>query len=314
MADQEAELRIDCRNILGEMPLWCAQTDTLYWIDVVKRGRIFYWRTATGQVDFWDFDDLVTGVDLISGGGLLVRGRTEIFRFDPATGRTTPVFSLPRSETKMRFNDGHCDRAGRLWVGTMENNISEEGEALSISRNCGQIWAISRDSATATDARLGCPNAMCWSPDGGTFYVADSCDGWLYRYRFDDAAGTISDRKPFCRLEDLSIPDGAAVDSEGYLWNARWGAGVIARIAPDGRLDRLLRVPASQPTACCFGGQDLRTLFVTSARFGLPEDKLRAEPYAGGVFAIPVEVAGLELATFRGDQDAGVRSTMVPGQ
>jgi len=214
----------------------------------------------------------------------------------------------------MRFNDGHCDRAGRLWVGTMENNISEEGEALSISRNCGQIWAISRDSATATDARLGCPNAMCWSPDGGTFYVADSCDGWLYRYRFDEAAGTISDRKPFCRLEDLSIPDGAAVDSEGYLWNARWGAGVIARIAPDGRLDRLVRVPASQPTACCFGGQDLRTLFVTSARFGLPEDKLRAEPYAGGVFAIPVEVAGLELATFRGDQDAGVRSTMVPGQ
>jgi sugar lactone lactonase YvrE len=300
MPEQLAELRVDCRNALGEMPVWSAQSGTLYWIDVVKPGRIFHWRTATSHVDFWDFGDLVTGLDLVSGGGLLVRGTTEVFRFDPSTGQRTPVFSLPASATNMRFNDGHCDRTGRLWVGTMENNITEEGGAVGITQYVGQIFKISEAAATAVDAQLGCPNAICWSPDGGTFYVADSCDGWIYAYSFDCGQGTISGRRPFCHLTGLGIPDGAAVDRDGYIWNARWGAGVVARISPDGRLDRLVRIPTSQPTACCFGDHDLCTLYVTSARFAMPIDTLRAEPYAGGIFAVPVEVPGFEQPTFGG--------------
>jgi sugar lactone lactonase YvrE len=259
---------------------------------------VFYCRTETGRVDFWEFDDLVTGLNLVAEGGLLVHRTRDIVRFDPATRETQQVVSLPASTKLMRFNDGHCDRAGRLWVGTMTNNIGDDGAALAISEFDGQICRVSGTTSQAFDARLGCPNAICWSPDGGTFYVGDSCDGWLYSYRFDVDAGTISERRPFCHLGDLGIPDGAAVDCDGYLWNARWGAGAVARISPAGRLDRIVRVPAAQPTACCFGGRDRRTLYVTSARFALSADRLQAEPFAGGVFAVRVDVAGLDVPPF----------------
>jgi len=298
MAEQFAELRIDCRNALGEMPVWSPHSGTLYWIDVVKPGRIFHWHTATNRVDFWKFGDLVTGIDLVSGGDLLVRSTTEVFRFDPKTGRTSPVFSLPVSQVRMRFNDGHCDRAGRLWVGTMENNLRDDGKPVAITQFVGQVFAIEGRVATSVDTHLGCPNAICWSPDGSTFYVADSCDGWIYAYSFDCALGTISSRRPFCHLSGLGIPDGAAVDCDGYIWNARWGAGAVARISPKGQLDRIVRIPASQPTACCFGGDDLRTLYVTSARFAIASNELKAQPYAGGIFAIPVQVAGLAQPEF----------------
>jgi L-arabinonolactonase len=112
----------------------------------------------------------------------------------------------------------------------------------------------------------------------------------------------VSQRRRFCYLDGLGVPDGAAIDVDGYLWNARWGAGAIARISPQGRLDRVIHVAATQPTACCFGGPDRRTLYVTSARFGLSEQQLQAQPQAGGVFCIPVDVPGIELAPFAAPQ------------
>jgi L-arabinonolactonase len=101
-------------------------------------------------------------------------------------------------------------------------------------------------------------------------------------------------------LNDLGIPDGAAVDRDGFIWSARWGAGAVARISPEGRIDRVVRIPAIQPTACCFGGDDLRTLFITSARFGLTAEQLAEQPYSGGIFSMSVDVAGLEVAKFEG--------------
>jgi sugar lactone lactonase YvrE len=302
--DDTAILRADCRNELGEAPLWCQASGTLYWVDVMKPGRVFHWRPAQDsggvpdRVDFWDFNDLVTGLNLIDGGGLLVHGKNRIQRFDPATRETHPVFALPPSDSEMRFNDGHCDPMGRLWVGTMPNNIDENGAAIEITRRNGQIWVITGGSARPIDSHLGCPNAICWSPNGRTFYIADSCDGWIYAYDFDAASGTISNRRRFCYLDALGIPDGAAVDREGYLWNARWGAGAVARIAPDGSLDRIVRLPVSQPTSVCFGDQDGRTLYITSARFSLTPERLRAEPFAGGVWSIRLEVGGVATPQF----------------
>lgn len=298
MTSAAATLRVDCRNQLGEAPLWCEATQTLYWIDVLKPGRVFHWQLADDCLDFWQFDHLVTGVNLAEGGQLLVHGKDRILVFDPKTATHHPVFMLSEADAGMRFNDGRCDRSGRLWVGTMPNNISEEGGALDIKEKNGQILMITPTSSQRINARLGCPNAICWSPDESTFYVADSCDGWLYAYQFDSARGMISEQRRFSYLDGLGIPDGAAVDREGFLWNARWGAGAVARIAPDGSLDRLVKLPVSQPTSCCFGAEDGCTLFITSARFSLDAAALRAEPLAGGIFSIPVEVPGLKSTKF----------------
>lgn len=291
-------LRIDCRNHLGEAPLWCAEAGILYWVDVIRPGRVFHWHAAGERIDFWDFDDLVTGLNLIPGGALLVHLKNRLVRFEPGTGTVTPIFSLPPSASSQRFNDGHCDRRGRLVVGTMPNNIADDGTALEIGERNGQIYLISDSSVRVTDAQLGCPNAICWSPDGATLYVADSCDGWLYSFRYGDSESTLSERRRFCHLEGMGVPDGAAVDRDGYIWNARWGAGAVVRIAPDGALDRVVRLPVSQPTACCFGDADLRTLYVTSARYALSAAQLRDEPLAGSLFSIRLDVAGVEVHPF----------------
>jgi sugar lactone lactonase YvrE len=295
--DSAIELRVDCRNELGETPVWCAAASTLYWIDVIASGRVFFWQTRADAVDFWEFPELVTGIDLMDDGGVLVRGTSDIGRFDVATRRRQQLFALPDGSGSSRFNDGHCDRAGRLWVGTMPNNFM--AGASGIAAPTGQIWCIGDGKASAIDAQLGCPNAICWSPDYRTFYIADSGNGWLYAHPFDEDTGTLMQRRPFFFSDALGIPDGAAVDQEGYIWNARWGASMLIRLSPTGQLDRTVRLPVSRPTACCFGDDDLRTLYITTARYGLSSQQLATEPLAGGVFSLRVDVAGLPLPVFR---------------
>ena len=295
----EAELVIDCRNDLGETPVWCARTRTLFWIDVTAPGRVFYWDQARSLVDFYQFEDLVTGLARTAGGELLVVGSRDVFEFERASGRTRNIYSLPGDQPNHRFNDGGCDRAGRLWVGSMQNNFLENIRAPGSNDTSGRIYTVNSDGgARFFEARLACPNAMCWSPDDATFYVADSLNGWIYAYDFDLAAGHIDNRRELCRFDNLGIPDGAAVDEEGYLWNARWAAGAGVRISPVGQIDRIVKLPAMKPTACCFGGSNMDTLYITTARYGLTGPQLAAERFAGGVFAVITEVPGIEKAAF----------------
>jgi sugar lactone lactonase YvrE len=297
----EAELLIDCRNDLGETPVWCARTQTLFWIDVTAPGRVFYWHKARAVVDFYQFEDLVTGLARRASGELLVVGSRDVFEFDRASESTQHVYSLPGDQPDYRFNDGGCDRAGRLWVGSMQNNFLENVQAAGSLEACGRIYTVRHDgNSRFFEAHLACPNGMCWSPDDATFYVADSVNGWIYAYDFDLTAGQIDNRREFCRFDDLGIPDGAAVDQEGYIWNARWAAGAVVRISPAGQIDRIVKVPTTNPTACCFGDSNMDTLYVTTARYGLTSRQLVDERFAGGIFALVTDVPGIEKAAFGG--------------
>jgi sugar lactone lactonase YvrE len=281
------------------MPLWCVGSATLFWIDVTHPGRLFHWRTRDDTVDFEQFDDLITGVVRHSNGNLVVAGAREIFELTADNARARSLFSLPADQGGDRFNDGGCDRAGRLWIGTLQNNLAPNFRADQDLAPTGRIYCVSAAApARSFEAALICPNAMCWNIDSTTFYVADSGTGWIYGYDFDLDRGMIDRRREFCRLDGLGIPDGAAVDSEGYIWNARWGAGAVARISPTGQLDRVVSIAATNPTACCFGGPNLETLFVTTARYGLGASQLADQPFAGGVFAIETGLPGLETAPF----------------
>jgi sugar lactone lactonase YvrE len=294
----EAELVVDCRNDLGEMPLWRAASQTLFWIDVTTPGRLFSWQTSDGTVDFHQFDDILTGLIRRADGGLVVADRTTVFEFEPSTARAgRTLLKLPADQSGHRFNDGACDRAGRLWIGSMPDNLASAATAPMGEQpaSTGRIYCLSEaGSVRSFEAGFICPNAMCWSLDDSTLYVADSGTGWMHAYEFDVRAGTIGTRRDFCRLDGLGIPDGAAVDAEGYIWNARWGAGKVARISPTGELDRVVAVAASNPTACCFGGRNLDVLYVTSARYGLDHAHLAEQPVAGGVFAIATDVPGID--------------------
>jgi len=278
-------------DILGESPLWHAAEQALYWVDV--RGEALRrLDLAQGGIRHWDLPELVGCVVLRAGGGVLLALRSGIAALDLVSGAikmlAAPYADLP----DMRFNDGRCDRQGRLWAGSM-NDVTRAPVGL--------LYRFDRDGLTPVLDQVAIPNSLCWSPDGGTMYFSDGREPVIHSFSYDTVAGIPSQRREFARLPDGSgVPDGAAIDAEGFLWTAIYGGGAVNRYAPDGRLDFVLPLPVSQPTSCAFGGADFETLFITTARQRLPDEALQAQPLAGALLAIQVDARGLPEPEFRG--------------
>ena len=196
--------------------------------------------------------------------------------------------------SSLRFNDGRCDRQGRFWSGTVQEArvVGEAG-----------LWRLDGErEARRMESALTVVNGIAFSPDDRTMYVADSHVREIYAYDFDAHAGNLGARRLFARLaSDAGMPDGATVDVDGCLWVAAIHGGRLIRYAPDGRLDRTIVMPVSQPTSCEFGGEGLRTLFVTSARMRLDNAALAREPLAGSLFALDVGTGGLPTPRYRSE-------------
>jgi sugar lactone lactonase YvrE len=192
----------------------------------------------------------------------------------------------------VRFNDGRVDRRGRFWSGTMV-----EGDQSSAS---GCLYSV--DSTFGTRCQLTgvrISNSLCMSPDGRQLYFADSPTRTIRVFELNEPEGTLGASRIFAQTPAGADPDGATIDADGCLWSAHWGAGCVVRYTPQGRIDRTLRVPASQPTCVCFAGPDLDVLCVTTARDGLSETALLSEPNAGDVLLYRVGVRGLPEEEYR---------------
>jgi sugar lactone lactonase YvrE len=173
----------------------------------------------------------------------------------------------------------------------MCNNVGPKGEDLAVEFTRGILYRIDPDGTVSEwKSGIGISNTVAWSPDRKTFYFGDSPANVIYSFAYDDRTGKISNEKQLFVGHGLGAPDGSAMDQEGFLWNARPGAGCLIRIAPDGRIDRIVQLPVSKPTTCTFGGLDRKTLYITSAR--------SAEQYSGSVFALDTEVRGLQDGRF----------------
>jgi sugar lactone lactonase YvrE len=163
-----------------------------------------------------------------------------------------------------------------------------------MARASGSLYRVDKGRVDALDDNIWVANGVAWSPDGATMYFADSHVHTIFAYDYDLDTGAIGKRRVFVDARGRAgVPDGASVDAEGFLWSAMFDGSCLARYAPDGRLDRTVPVPVSRPTACAFGGPDLRTMYVTTARFRLAPDKLASETHAGGLLALDVGVKGL---------------------
>lgn len=238
--------------------------------------------------------ELVGAVALRAAGGLLVGLRTGLYAFDPVDGRLSPLLPVQEGHAENRINDSRCDRTNYLWFSTMW----DFGR-----RRTGSIYrldgATMRPEAVVHD--LTVPNAIAFSPSGDRAYFADTADGAIHMLPLDPGSGAVGRRQIFVPTGAVpGKPDGATVDAEGFLWNARFGAGILARFAPDGCLDRVVPLPVSNPTSCSFGGADYATLFVTTARQGVDEARLQSQPLAGAVLAFEPGVRGLEEPAFAG--------------
>lgn len=279
---------IETQNILGEGPLWNAQDGRLWWTDIHAR-RLHRLDVLTGQVDTLPMPERVGSFAFLEGeaGRILAAFETGLAYLDIASGAIEWIARPEAGATGRRFNDGRVDRHGRLWVASM---VEDEARA---ARGSAALYRLDLSGAfTLQERGVRIGNGLCVSPDGGTLYFADSPRQLIHAYDLDGATGNLSNRRRFAAVAQ-GYPDGAAIDSGGHMWSARWSANCVVRHAPDGTVEQTLRLPVSQPTCVAFGGDAMRLMFVTSAREGMSPDKLAAEPLAGSLLIYESEVAGL---------------------
>ena len=280
-------------SLLGESPLWHPSEQVLYWCDIPGH-QLNRFDPASGAHRQWAFDTDVACCAPLQDGGLLLALRDGLVSFDPTTGASKPLVKAPYDNAHERFNDGKADPQGRFWVGTIYEPRDPPRAAL-------YRFADGRLAKMASDITVS--NGLAWSPDAGTLYWADTNPHTVCAMDFDVGAGSISRRRVFAqfpvRAADQPLatyggrPDGAAVDVEGGYWVAMFEGARLLRFAPDGTLTREVALPVRCPTMPCFGGPDLKTLYITTAREKRPATELAREPLAGCVLQMRVDVPGL---------------------
>lgn len=286
-----------CR--LGESPMWHPVTGQLYWCDI-PAGILHRTDALGGGHRRWQLDSDVACCAPVVDGTLVLALRRGIVHFDPNTGACVPLADAPYDPSRERFNDGKVDPAGRLWVGT----IYEPRDAPRATLYCLQ-WLRGRADLSPRASDITVSNGMAFSPDGRTAYRSDTTSHTLFRADFRPETGetgpwTVWARRAR-RAPDQALdtyggrPDGAAVDSQGCYWSAMYEGQCLVRYAPDGTELQTIELPVRCPTMPCFGGPDLRTLYVTTARDNRPEAELAQQPWAGRVLFTQVEVPGLPL-------------------
>ncbi|MFN3253359.1 SMP-30/gluconolactonase/LRE family protein [Roseibium album] len=296
-----AQSLIDCNCTLGEGILWDARDGYLWWVDVPMPSKLYRYAPSTGKVDTWEMDEMIASLAVRENGeGLLIASHGGLNHFDPDTSECKRLFDPEPLKPFNRSNDGAVDPSGRFWLGTMQNNIAPDGSEINIVSASGALLRIDPDLTCHSMAEnITISNTVCWSPDGTVMYFADTVTGVIFAHDFDQSSGAISNRRDFARF-DRGHPDGSTVDADGYLWNARWDGSCVVRFAPDGTVDRVVEIPAAQVTNCTFGGDDLSTMYVTTARYGLSASDLEGTPEAGNIFSFEPGVHGRPDNRFAG--------------
>ena len=296
---------------LGESPFWHPQEQTLYWVDIPGQ-KILRANVYMGTVESWDMPSEPGCIAPAAAGGLVIALRHGIFRAPDWRGALLPITTLPYDPTTVRANDGKCDALGRFWVGTIDEPKANRAAALfSIDCRGGRIPEVTRHSG---DALTG--NGLAWSPDGHTAYWADTPSHVVHAWNYDLQANVLSAHRIFQQLPPKPAgwqwnaaqvngqaayggrPDGAAVDVRGNYFVAMFEGQRLCQFSREGHLLAEYPVPAQCPTMPCFGGEDLKTLYVTTARHGRSTAELAAFPLSGCVFSMRLDVPGLPVNFF----------------
>jgi sugar lactone lactonase YvrE len=283
---------LDAKASLAECPVWSAEEQALYWVDI-NAPSLNRFDPARKTNTAWPMPQAIGSFALRARGGFVVALRDGIWFADARGALERKIAPAPYDPAQCRFNDGRADPQGRFWVGTM----NEKRDA-----NSAQLYRLSSDLALSPmldDMMIS--NGLGFSPDGRTMYHSDTPAQTVRAYDFDGAQGTLSNGRVFAHFDgDGERPDGAAVDSEGCYWSAFYRGGKLVRLSPQCKRLAEYPLPAMCPTMCAFGGEDLRTLYVTTARQQREAAELERLPESGGIFAMRVNVAGLPEPKFAG--------------
>lgn len=276
-------------DVCGEGAVWHAKHNAVYWCDI-NRFLIHRFTPADQCVRSWMFDEPVTALALTNRAEVLlaVLG-SRVILWEPATDTRHPALFCLEGYPRVRLNDARVDPCGSLWMGSMRNNLNPDGSGGEAGGKDGVLFRLDPDGKSSVwRGNIGISNTLGWSPDQQRFYFGDSLANVVWQYDYDSDTGAIENERPFLEGFSRGLPDGSTVDSAGYLWNCRFFGGCIVRVSPDGVVDRMVQMPVKNITTCTFGGADLKTLYVTTAKIEAPAgDRL-----AGGLFAIATDVAG----------------------
>lgn len=285
---------LDIPMLLGECPIWHRDEATLYWIDIPGKA-VHSLTPASGRHRQWPMPTEPGCIAFCTTGGLLVALRSGLAMLDTDTGALSPVADAPYDTAKLRFNDGRCDAAGRLWVGTIFEPRDRQGATLYRVEH--GVLHDEQQAATVS-------NGVAFSPDSRTMYRSDTTSHTIHAFDYELASGKLSNRRVLREFSQDKAnnyggrPDGAAVDAEGAYWCAMFEGGRLLRLSPKGEILREIALPARCPTMLAFGGPDLRTLYVTTARNNRSEAEIAQYPLSGCLLTLDVDVAGLPEAAY----------------
>jgi sugar lactone lactonase YvrE len=286
----------DTPMLVGECPLWHADEACLYWVDI-NGFKVHRLHPATGAHRAWRMPSEPSALAIHAGGGLVVATREGMVHLDIDSDAIGAMVSAPYDTAIVRFNDGKVDPAGRFWIGTIYEPRTEAA---------AQMYCLDKgDLKLVWSGGMTVSNGLGFSPDQRTLYHSDTTSHRIDCYDYDVATGAVSNARNFQRFSTDKAnnyggrPDGAAVDSEGAYWCAMFEGARLLRFAPSGELLQEIALPLRCPTMLAFGGDDLRTLYVTSASHGRSEAEREQYPLTGCVLAVQVDVAGRAEPAYR---------------
>jgi sugar lactone lactonase YvrE len=285
------DVAIRSEALLGEGPRWDAVARRLLWVDI-EAGELHLFDPGRGEDRAIQLGSRVgAAAPTKDEDRILVALADRLALVDLADESLRTLVEIPHGNG-MRLNDGACDAAGRFWIGSM---------ALDETPGAAALYRYSAGSCECVLDGVTLSNGLGWSPDETTMYYVDSMTYRVDRFDFERDSGAISNRRPFATIErGAGIPDGLAVDDDGCVWVALWGGGALRRYTPAGELERTIPVPAERVTACGFGGDDGRELYITTASFELGREERERQPLAGCVFVTDVGVSGPPAQPFAG--------------
>lgn len=285
----KARLLLDSRSGLGEGAIWNNEDQKLYWVDI-DQGLLHWFDPISSGHETVYVGQKISTVVPTTNGNLLLALKDGVYIYQKGTGRLSLIANNPETNSSdNRFNDGKCDPSGRLWLGTM-------GQAKSAA-----LYRIDSDHSLHTMQKgVTTSNGIAWSADKKKMYYIDTSTHKVIVYNYDDKTGQIS--APYDSIvipESMGAPDGCTMDSEGMIWIALWGGYSAGRWNPKtGELLCKIEVPAKNVTSCAFGGTELDTLYITTARTSVTEAELKQYPNSGGVFMVKTDVKGVKANQF----------------
>jgi sugar lactone lactonase YvrE len=294
IAGDDVQCVLQADAIVGESPLWHPQERRLYWVDIQGK-KVHRFDPASGRNESFALPEIVTCLAFRKRGGLVLTLRKNFAFFDPDSGKLEVLASVEADKPDNRFNDGRVDPQGRFWAGTMGNTAWDQP--------VGTLYRFDSDqTVTPMQTSVECSNGTAWSPDGRTMYYTESFRYAIFAYDFDGSTGTLSNRRVFAQVDRQlgAFPDGLCVDAEGGVWSNQVGIGRVVRYDPAGEITCQIQLPVPRGCGSMFGGDDLDTLFVTSARETMTPEQIQAAPLSGSLFAIKPGVKGLAATFFNG--------------